>query len=99
MAGEYSVDLDDLEILISRLTAYQGFLIDQLDELERRVRALSSTWSAAAATAFEDAHRDWAAGVAGVSTALETMRHNAEQAHTSYTGVGVANKKMVGRAR
>ncbi|MFC8530320.1 WXG100 family type VII secretion target [Nocardia sp. NPDC057227] len=99
MADGYSVELRDLEALTSRLTAYQEFLTQQLDELERRVRALSATWSGAAGIAFEEAHRDWAAGVAGVTAAVETLRRDAEQAHTAYTQVGIANSKMVGRGR
>ncbi|UGT63169.1 WXG100 family type VII secretion target [Nocardia asteroides] len=99
MADGYSVDLRDLEALTSKLTAYQEFLVQQLDELDRRVRTLSATWSGAAGIAFEEAHRDWAAGVAAVSAAVETLRRDAEEARTAYTEVGIANSKMVGRGR
>lgn len=99
MAGGYTVDLDELDNLTARLRGYQGFLTENLDELERRVRALSSTWSGVAAGAFAAAHRDWEMGVTDVKEGLQALEATAVRAHTSYSDAVAANLKMVGRRR
>ncbi|WP_370010975.1 WXG100 family type VII secretion target [Nocardia cyriacigeorgica] len=99
MTGEYTVDLNELENITSRVRGYQAFLTDGLAELETRIEGLKSSWSGVAANAFADAHRDWSAAVADMAEGLRALETTAVRAHTSYSAVSATNLKMVGRRR
>jgi WXG100 family type VII secretion target len=64
MSSQFSVNLDQLDQIVSRLNGLAGFLHDHLDELDHKVAALQAgSWESAAASAYTDAHTQWLTGL------------------------------------
>lgn len=56
MASQFSVDLEHLDQIVSRLSGPAGFIADHLTDIEHRVAALQGTcWEGVAARAYDDA--------------------------------------------
>ncbi|MBF6351961.1 MULTISPECIES: WXG100 family type VII secretion target [Nocardia] len=91
MTGEFGVDPAALEDLTARLRGYQGFLEDCLTGLESHIRGMDPSWSGLAATAFNDAHRDWSKEVQDIRDSVTDLEKSAAAAHTSYTNAATAN--------
>jgi len=98
MTGEYSVDLDQLDNIVSRLSSLAEFLTDHLSTLDQKSAAAhSGSWTGAAATAHETAHREWASSAKEFVQGINEMSTAARNAHTQYTAAQSANTRMHGR--
>ena len=62
MSSEFTVDLDQLDRIVTQLSGLAGFLREHLDELDRKVETLAAdSWESSAATAYSEAHARWLA--------------------------------------
>ncbi|MFD6158948.1 WXG100 family type VII secretion target [Nocardia sp. NPDC060256] len=96
MSSEFSVDLEHLDQIVSRLSGLAGFVADHLDEIDDRVAALHGTgWESVAAQAYADAHRQWATGAREFVEGVREMSDAAKQAHGRYTRAIELNSKML----
>ncbi|MGX1776471.1 WXG100 family type VII secretion target [Nocardia brasiliensis] len=99
MSSEFSVDLEHLDQIVSRLSGLAGFVADHLDEIDDRVAALHGTgWESVAAQAYTDAHRRWVTGAREFVEGVREMSDAAKQAHGRYTRAIELNSKMLGGA-
>ncbi|WP_245713606.1 WXG100 family type VII secretion target [Nocardia vaccinii] len=57
----------------------------------------AGSWSGAAASAHETAHREWAAAAKEFVAGITEMSTAARYAHTRYTAAKTANTRMFGR--
>ncbi|WP_216897637.1 WXG100 family type VII secretion target [Nocardia alni] len=97
MSGEYEVDLNQLDNVVSRLSSLVGFISEHLDTLDQKSAAVhSGSWQGAAATAHENAHREWSAAAREFVDGVKDMGTVARNAHTQYTAVDTANTRMFG---
>ncbi|MBU3060686.1 WXG100 family type VII secretion target [Nocardia sp. NEAU-G5] len=98
MTGEYSVDLEQLDNIVTRLSSLAGFLTEHLDTLDHKSASVhSGSWTGATATAHETAHREWAAAARELVQGVRDMSTAARNAHTQYTAVQSANTRMFRR--
>lgn len=96
--SEFSVDLAELDAVVSRLSGLSGFISDHLAELDRRVAAVhNGSWSGRAATAHKTAHDEWTAAAAEFVQGVTDMSFAARAAHEHYTYATTANTKMFRR--
>ncbi|MEV0356862.1 WXG100 family type VII secretion target [Nocardia sp. NPDC050697] len=97
MGSEFSVDLDQLDQVVSRLNGLSGFLRDHLNELDKQVQALQAggAWESAAASAYADAHRAWRTAAGEFLDGVAVMRTAAEQAHGRYSRAVDVNLRML----
>jgi WXG100 family type VII secretion target len=86
MSSKFTVDLEELDKIVARLSGLAGFLHDHLDELDRRVAALSGgSWDSAAARAYADAHARWLSSAREFADGVAKISDAAQQAHGRYT--------------
>jgi WXG100 family type VII secretion target len=98
MTGEYSVDLDQLDNIVTCLSSLAGFLTEHLDTLDQKSTAVhSGSWSGAAATAHETAHHEWASAARELVQGVNDMSTAARYAHTQYAAAQSANHRMFKR--
>jgi len=98
MTGEYGVDLDQLDNIVTRLSSLAGFLTEHLDTLDQKSAAVhSGSWTGATATAHETAHREWASAARELIQGIQDMSGAARNAHSQYTTVQSANTHMFRR--
>ncbi len=90
----HAVDLELLDLVVARMSAFEATLTDRLAELDAEVTALHGTWDGAAAISHQQAHARWSAGAAQVHAALVDMRRAARLAHDNYTAAMTANAAM-----
>ncbi|WP_227983181.1 WXG100 family type VII secretion target [Nocardia spumae] len=96
MGSQFSVDLDHLDQIVSRLSGLAGFIADHLTDIEQRVAALQGTgWEGVAARAYDDAHREWISGARELVDGVREMSDSAKQAHTAYTRALDLNGRML----
>ncbi len=96
MASQFSVDLDHLDQIVTRLTALAGFIGDHLTDIQQRVTTLQGTgWEGVAARAYDDAHREWITGAQELVDGIREMSDAAKQAHTAYTRALDLNGRML----
>lgn len=96
MTSEFSVDLDHLDEIVSRLSGLAGFIADGLDEIEKRVVALlENGWEGAASSAYSEAHQQWIVGAREFAEGLQQMVDAARSAHTGYSSAAEANLRML----
>ncbi|WP_280205451.1 hypothetical protein [Nocardia farcinica] len=58
MSSEFSVDLDHLDEIVTKLSALAAFIDERLDGIDGRIATLSGTgWESIAAQAYTEAHR------------------------------------------
>ncbi len=96
MGSQFSVDLDHLDQIVSRLSGLAGFIADHLTDIEQRVTTLQGTgWEGVAARAYDDAHREWMSGAQELVDGVREMSDSAKQAHTAYTRALDLNGRML----
>ena len=97
--SDFSVDLNELDAVVSKLNGLTGFCSDTFDEIARRVKALNSgSGNGVAADAFTTAHAEWGDGAREFAEGTADLSDAARQAHTSYTeSVQVNASMMTGR--
>lgn len=92
----FRVDLDELDHVVSRLTALGKVLTEELAKIDTQVAHLhSSSWSGTAATAHSEAHAQWAASAKTFNEGVDEMRQVARHAHGQYTKAHTANVNML----
>jgi WXG100 family type VII secretion target len=98
VTSEYGVDLDQLDNIVTRLSSLAEFLTDHLNTLDQKSAAVhSGSWTGAAATAHETAHREWSSAARELVQGVRDMSTAARNAHTQYTAAHTANNRMFGR--
>ena len=98
MTGEYSVDLEQLDNIVTRLSSLAGFLTEHLDTLDQKSTVVhSGSWTGATVTAHENAHREWASAARELVQGVRAMSTTARNAHGQYTAVQSANARMFRR--
>lgn len=96
MTEPFSVDLDQLDGLITQLSNLSTFLAERLGDLDQRAAAVhAGAWSGAAAAAHEAAHREWAAGAREFSDGVAAMGVALRQAHGHYSTAQTVNGSML----
>ena len=96
MSAKFTVDLEELDRIVARLSGLSGFLRDHLDELDRKVKTLSSgSWESAAASAYTDAHTRWLASANEFAVGVATVSDAAQQAHSRYTTAVDTNRRIL----
>ncbi|MGW5573342.1 WXG100 family type VII secretion target [Nocardia thailandica] len=96
MDSHFGVHLDELDQLVSKLSGLSGFINDHLDEIDGKVAGLVGTgWESVAATAYQEAHKQWASGAREFTEGVQSMSNAAKAAHTAYTGAADTNSKMM----
>ncbi|MCU1646872.1 MAG: hypothetical protein JWN03_7147 [Nocardia sp.] len=94
---EYSVDLNELDTIVSRLSNLAKFLTDQFTALDAKVVTLrAGSWDSDAAAAYEDAHRQWLTGAQEFAQGVTDMSNVASNAHHHYSAAIGANTGMFG---
>ncbi|WP_084477726.1 WXG100 family type VII secretion target [Nocardia jejuensis] len=97
MSEEFSVDLNDLDAIVTRLSDLANFIGDQLSDLDRKVAAVrSGSWDSAGAVAYADAHSEWLSGAKELAEGVTDMGVVARNAHGHYTAAIGANTRMFG---
>lgn len=96
MTSEFSIDLDHLEQVVTRLGGLVGTVSGNLDELVSRVSALlqSGEWTGAAAAAYAATHEEWVTGARELVEGLGQMQQAAKTAHTAYADAEEMNVRM-----
>ncbi|MFQ6391994.1 WXG100 family type VII secretion target [Nocardia sp. KC 131] len=95
MSSHFSVDLDHLDQIVSRLSGLAGFVADHLDEIDDKVAVLhGSGWESVAAQAYADAHRQWVTGAREFAEGIRDMSDAARKAHDRYTTAIELNRQM-----
>jgi WXG100 family type VII secretion target len=94
--SEFSVNIDDLDQLVARLSGLVGFIEDHLDEIDDKVATLTGTgWEGVAAQAYSDAHRQWVTGAREFTDGVRNMSDAAGRARTRYSTAADINKQML----
>jgi WXG100 family type VII secretion target len=91
-----AVDPARLTAAVDRMARVEADLLGRLDEAERAVQRLGSSWSGAAAEAHRARHQRWTAAAAELNDALARMRRIAAVAEHNYTSAINANQAMWG---
>ena len=94
MTSPFSVDLARLQAVTERMATFDRALDGHLDQLDRRIARLHTTWSGDAAVAQRRAHDEWMRAARQMRAALATMRSITETAHGNYHAAVVANVQM-----
>lgn len=95
MSAEFSVDLDELDQLVARLSGLGGFVAEQLDQVDDKVYALSGVWEGVAAQAYQDAHSQWSVGAREFAEGVQSMSDAAKRIRGRYNAASEANMKML----
>ncbi|MBF4998431.1 WXG100 family type VII secretion target [Nocardia sp. BSTN01] len=96
MASRFTVDLEHLDQLVTRLSGLAGFIDDHLDDIHQRVTALRGTgWEGVAARAYDDAHREWISGAKELVDGIREMSDAAKAAHAGYSRALELNRRML----
>lgn len=95
--GEFTVDLADLEFLISQL----GGLIESVDRsmsmLDAQAKSMKSCWTGEAADAYTVAHAAWLSGAAELIGEITDAKARLRNAQTHFADSIAANLRMLGR--
>lgn len=98
MTDAFSVDLDQLDRIVSRLAGLAGFITEHLETLDEKVAKVhAGSWSGATADAHRAAHSQWATAAQEVNQGVADMSTAARNAHTQYTSAISANTTMFKR--
>jgi WXG100 family type VII secretion target len=90
----YSVDLDELDAVITRMGKFDAALDEHLNKLDARIARLHKTWSGEAAVAQKAEHDKWMQAAREMRQAMATMRSAGKTAHGNYTRAIAANVDM-----
>ncbi|MFQ6227914.1 WXG100 family type VII secretion target [Nocardia sp. NPDC002869] len=94
MNSEFTVDVECLDAIVTRLPNLATYLTEQLDLIDDKVAGLDGAWETVAA-AYRDAHLMWCAGAREFATGLADISDAARTAHTRYTTAAEVNRKML----
>ncbi|MFE1595346.1 WXG100 family type VII secretion target [Nocardia sp. NPDC058705] len=92
----FSVDLDQLDQLTTRMRGYLTAVADVLTALDAKAKEVDDNWSGAVAAAYNEAHTEWRAGVTDMQDGLTALESAAKTAHQSYTEAGTTTLKILG---
>ncbi|MFE3547004.1 WXG100 family type VII secretion target [Nocardia sp. NPDC059177] len=96
MASEFTVDLDQLEQLVTKLSGLAGYISDHLDEIDDKVASLAGTsWESLASEAYQTAHSQWSTGAREFVEGVRDMSDAAKTAGTRYHRALDLNSKML----
>jgi WXG100 family type VII secretion target len=90
----YSVDLDELDAVITRMGKFDAALDEHMTNLDARIKRLHKTWSGDAAVAQKAEHDKWMQAAHEMRQAMATMRSAGKTAHTNYSRAIAANGSM-----
>jgi WXG100 family type VII secretion target len=90
----YSVDLDELDAVITRMGKFDAALDEHMNKLDARIARLHKTWSGEAAVAQKAEHDKWMQAAREMRQAMATMRSAGKTAHGNYTRAIAANVDM-----
>ncbi|MFI2284000.1 WXG100 family type VII secretion target [Nocardia beijingensis] len=94
--SEFSVNLDDLDQIVTRLSGLAGFINEHLDEIDDKITTLVGTgWESVAALTYSDAHRQWMIGAREFADGVREMSDAARKAHTRYSTAADINRQML----
>ncbi|UFS99125.1 WXG100 family type VII secretion target [Nocardia huaxiensis] len=94
--SEFSVNLDELDNIVARLSALAGFLTEKLDLVDDKVATLAGTgWESVAAQAYTDAHRQWVCGAREFAEGVDDCSAAARTAHGRYSTAAEVNRQML----
>jgi ESAT-6 family protein len=96
MTSPFAVDIELLQDVVDRMSAFERDLDERLGELDTRVGRLHQIWSGDAAAEQARAHREWLAGAQRMHAAIVTLRRIATAAHANYAAAIAANRQMWG---
>jgi WXG100 family type VII secretion target len=96
MSSSFAVDIELLQDVVDRISAFERNLDGRLAELDARVARLHHVWSGDAAAEQGRAHREWLAGARQMQAAIGTLRRIAGTAHANYSSAIAANRQMWG---
>jgi len=98
MTEGYSVDLDQLDAIVSRLSGLARVITEHLTTLDAKTAAVyAGSWAGAAAASHQNAHREWASAATEFVDGITAMSTAARNAHTQYIAAHTANNHMFGR--
>ncbi|MFB8278727.1 WXG100 family type VII secretion target [Nocardia colli] len=95
-ARDFTFDIDALDQLVSRANGFIGFLAESLDGINHRIATIQQNWHGAAATAQEEAYREWTKGAAEVVEGITEMYTAAVTARDAYRAAEEINLRMSG---
>ncbi|MGW5311043.1 WXG100 family type VII secretion target [Nocardia thailandica] len=96
MRSGFSVELDELDRIVSRLSGLAGFISEHLDEIDDKVATLAGTeWSGVASQAYSEAHQQWVAGARDLAEGISDISKAARTAHDEYTGAIERNRRLL----
>lgn len=90
----FTVDLDELDAVVSSLDAFGKTFAKQLTDLQTAIAALQQDWLGDAADAQRVAHQRLATGAKEMHTAVVALHAAARHAHQSYSAAVHANQTM-----
>ncbi len=90
----YSVDLDELDAVITRMAKFDTALDEHLSKLDARINRLHKTWTGDAAVAQKAEHDKWMQAAREMRHAMATMRSAGKTAHANYSRAFAANVGM-----
>ncbi|GAB2558088.1 WXG100 family type VII secretion target [Nocardia sp. NPDC059240] len=93
-SNDYSVDLNHIDQVTTRIRTFAEYLTDHLTELELRAQQLKPSWTGEAAAAYDHAHGEWINAARAVHTGLKQLEAAARAAHGNYGNATSANTRM-----
>lgn len=90
----YAVDLEQLDLLVGRLAAFEQALEGVRDDVDSRMRRLGVVWTGLAADEHQAAAATWAAGEASARAGLRELRSAVATAQANYAAALQANAAM-----
>lgn len=99
MESEFTVDLDHLDQIVSRLAGLAAYVADHLDNIDDRVATLDGgSWEGIANDAYNVAHAQWITGARDFAEGIRDMGLGAKNAHSSYLDAGDTNTRLFRRS-
>ncbi|MEP6696067.1 MAG: WXG100 family type VII secretion target [Pseudonocardiales bacterium] len=96
MSGPFTVDLDKLDGVVTRMGIFEKSIEARLAELDGRIQKMHGVWCGAAAAAQLATHREWMAGAREMRAGLVALKAAAATAHANYSAAVAANVRMWG---
>lgn len=93
--SRFTVDVDHLEQVSTKLIGLAGFLSEQLDAYDAKMATLqSSSWSGAAADAFEAAQGEWVTAAREFVTGVQDAGEEIGRRRAGFLRVQAMNIRM-----
>ena len=94
--SRYSVDFDQLDLLVGRLAGFVGYLSDRLDVLDKHLAGLDVVWEGPAAAQAVDVRARYREGVGQMLAAAQAMHQVVVRVSGNYSSVQDVNYRMWG---